>query len=129
MLCGCTIFGPKWPTSHMKLFFFFFFSRKPVKSCFFHSWLSTCHKSKSDIDVLIKYKPLKNSYSIVSSPFLQEGGLKNFQCWQKGRTCTFWIFRGEEWPKRGFFRGRAPEDFLKVIFNCWSSITSKKTTH
>ena len=32
------------------------FFRKPVnKPCFFHSCLSTCQKSKSDINLLVKY--------------------------------------------------------------------------
>ena len=35
----------------------------------------------------------------VLPPFL-EGGLKLFQCWQKGGTCTFWNFR-ENWVKIG----------------------------
>ena len=43
--------GPKWPISPNQNFF-----RKPVnKPCFFHSCLSTCQKSKSDINLLVKY--------------------------------------------------------------------------
>ena len=43
--------GPKWPISPNKNFF-----RKPVNEpCFFHSCLSTCQKSKSDINLLVKY--------------------------------------------------------------------------
>ena len=38
------------------------FSGKPVgESCFFHSCLSTCQKSKSDINLLVKYWRLKNT--------------------------------------------------------------------
>ena len=43
--------GPKWPISPNENFF-----RKPVnKPCFFHSCLSTCQKSKSGINLLVKY--------------------------------------------------------------------------
>ena len=53
----CTIFGPKWPISPSDNFF-----RKPVnESCFFHSCLSICQKSKSDINILLKYWRLKNT--------------------------------------------------------------------
>ena len=43
--------GPKWTISPNENFF-----RKHVKEpCFFHLCLSTCHKSKSDINLLVKY--------------------------------------------------------------------------
>ena len=43
--------GPKWPISPNENFF-----RKPVNEpCFFHSCLSTCQKSKSGINLLVKY--------------------------------------------------------------------------
>ena len=43
--------GPKWPISPNENFF-----RKPVNEpCFFHSCLSICQKSKSDINLLVKY--------------------------------------------------------------------------
>ena len=49
--------GPKWPISPNENFF-----RKPVNEpCFFHSCLSTCQKSKSDINLLVKYWQLKNT--------------------------------------------------------------------
>ena len=49
--------GPKWPISPNENFF-----RKPVNEhCFFHSCLSTCQKSKSDINLLLKYWRLKNT--------------------------------------------------------------------
>ena len=45
------VLAPKWPICPNDNFF-----RKPVnKPCFFHSFLSTCHKSKSDINLLLKY--------------------------------------------------------------------------
>ena len=52
---------PKWK----------FFFRKPVNEhCFFHSWLSTCKKSKSDINLLVKYWRLKNTkISLAESDF------------------------------------------------------------
>ena len=43
--------GPKWPTCQNENFF-----RKPVnRPCSFHLCLSKCQKSKSDINLLIKY--------------------------------------------------------------------------
>ena len=48
---------PKWPISPNKNFF-----RKPVNEpCFFYSCLSTCQKSKSDTNLLVKYWWLKNT--------------------------------------------------------------------
>ena len=42
---------PKWPISKNENFF-----RKPINEpCFFHSCLSTCQQSKSDINLLVKY--------------------------------------------------------------------------
>ena len=69
-LWGCTIFGtkladlPKWE-------FFFFFFRKPVnKPCSFHSCPSTRQKSKSDINLLLRYWGLKNTeISLATSHF------------------------------------------------------------
>ena len=65
-LCGCAISGPKWPICPNEDFF-----RKPVnKPCSFHSCLSTCQKSKSDINLLIKYWRLKNTeISLAKSHF------------------------------------------------------------
>ena len=49
--------GPKWPISSNENFL-----RKPVHElCFFYSWLSACQKSKSDINLLVKYWWLKNT--------------------------------------------------------------------
>ena len=47
------------------------FFRKPVKEpCFFHSCLSKCQKSKSDINLLVKYWQLKNTeISLAESHF------------------------------------------------------------
>ena len=57
-LWGCAIFGPKM--AHFPKWEFFF--RKPFNEpCFFHSCLSTCQKSKSDISLLMKYWRLKNT--------------------------------------------------------------------
>ena len=66
-LWGCTIFGPKMV--HFPKWEFFF--RKPVNEpCFFHSCLSTCQKSKSDINLLMKYWRLKNTeISLADSLF------------------------------------------------------------
>ena len=48
-----------------------FFFRKPVNEPrFFHSCLSTCQKSKSDINLLVKYWQLKNTQiSLAESHF------------------------------------------------------------
>ena len=58
--------GPKWPISPNENFF-----RKPVNEpCFFHSCLSTCQKSKPDINLLVKYWLLKNTeISLAKSHF------------------------------------------------------------
>ena len=49
--------GPKWPISSNKNFF-----KKPVNEpCFFHSCLFTCEKSRSEINLLVKYRQLKNT--------------------------------------------------------------------
>ena len=71
-LWGCTIFGPKmahFPKWYIYIYFFFF--RKLVNEpCFFHSCLSTCQKSKSDINLLVKYWRLKNTeISLAESHF------------------------------------------------------------
>ena len=45
------------PFPQMRIFF-----KKPVNEpCFFHSCLSTCQKSKSNINLLVKYWQLKNT--------------------------------------------------------------------
>ena len=58
--------GPKWPISPNKNFF-----RKPVNQpCFFYSCLSTCQKSKSEINLIVKYWWLKNTeISLAESHF------------------------------------------------------------
>ena len=49
--------GQNWPISPNEILF-----RKPVNEpCFFHSCLSICQKSKSDIHLLVKYWRLKNT--------------------------------------------------------------------
>ena len=56
-LWGWAIFGPK-----MARFPKWEFFRKPISEpCFFHSRLSTCQKSKSDINLLVIYWQLKNT--------------------------------------------------------------------
>ena len=53
---------PKRPVSSNKNFF-----RKPVhESCFFYSCLSTCQKSKSDINLLVKYWWFKNTEILLA---------------------------------------------------------------
>ena len=54
------------PFPQMRIFF-----RKPVNEpCFFHSCLSTCQKSKSDINLLVTYWRLKNTEtSLTKSHF------------------------------------------------------------
>ena len=58
--------GPKWPISPNENFF-----KKSVnKHLSFHSCLSTCQKSKSDINLLMKYWQLKNiEISLAESHF------------------------------------------------------------
>ena len=56
-LWGSPILGLKMSHSPNENFF-----RKPVNEpCFFHSCLTTCQKSKSDINLLVKYWQLKNT--------------------------------------------------------------------
>ena len=59
------------PFPQMRIFFFFFFLRKPVNEpCFFYSCLSACQKSKSDINLLVKYWRLKKTeISLAKSLF------------------------------------------------------------
>ena len=66
-------FGPKWSSGSRVMSMLNFwaqndpfpqwdFFRKPVnEACFFHSCLSTREKSKSDINLLVKYWRLKNT--------------------------------------------------------------------
>ena len=65
-LCAWQFLGPKWPISPNENFF-----RKPVNEpCSFHSCLSTCQKSKWDINLLVKYWQLKNTeISLAESHF------------------------------------------------------------
>ena len=62
----CTIFGPK--VVHLPQIIFF---RKPVSEpCFFYSCLSTCQKSRSDINLFVKYWWFKNTEnSLAESHF------------------------------------------------------------
>ena len=58
--------GPKWPISPNENFF----SKPDNKPCFFYSCLSVCQKSKSDINLLVKYWWLKNTEtSLAESHF------------------------------------------------------------
>ena len=61
-LLWCTIFGPKM--AHLPKWEFF--CRKPVKNpCSFHSCLSICQKSKSDIKLLMKYWRLNDTLIVL----------------------------------------------------------------
>ena len=75
-LWGCAIFGPKmvhllqtnlFLDPHLPISPFHWAKkifRKPVNEpCFFHSYLSICQKSKSDICLLVKYWWLKKAKS------------------------------------------------------------------
>ena len=62
----CNFWAQNGPFPQMRIFF-----RKPVNEpCFFHSCLSTCQKSKSDINLLVKYWQLKNTEISLAKPFL-----------------------------------------------------------
>ena len=65
-LCRCTILGSKM--DHLPKWEFF---RKPANKPYsFQSCLSTCQKSKSDINLLMKYRQLKNTeISLAKSHF------------------------------------------------------------
>ena len=49
-----------------------FIFRKPVNEpCFFHSCISICQKLKSDINLLVRYWQLKNTWNLIGrEPFL-----------------------------------------------------------
>ena len=77
-LWGCAIFGP-FPQTRI-----FFFFQKTWKWALFLSFLSTCQKSKSDINLLVKYWRLKNTeislaenYNLRTGFFLSVLFLKN----------------------------------------------------
>ena len=68
-LRGCAnVWVQNDPFPKMRIFF-----RKPVNEpCFFHSCLSTCQKSKSNINLLVKYWRLKSTeISLAESHFWQ----------------------------------------------------------
>ena len=58
---------------------------------------------------------------------ISAGGLKIFfNVCKKGGTCSFLIFFVGEWVKRWEWNfSGGIENFLKVIFNCWSNISHK----
>ena len=58
-LWGCTIFGPKMAHLPKREFFH-------KTHCSFHSCLSTCQKSESDINLLMKYWRLKNTEILLA---------------------------------------------------------------
>ena len=67
-LWRCTIFGPK--VVHLPQIIFFFFRKAVNEPCFFFSCLSTCQKSKWDINLLMSYWRLKNTeISLAESLF------------------------------------------------------------
>ena len=76
---------------------------------------------------LVGYIQKKKCYLLLSLVQIW----KNFNVGTMGGTCNFWIFRGSgEVSKKGevdFLRegeeGGGPEDFLRIICNCWSNIT------
>ena len=70
--------GPKWPIFPNETFF-----RKPVNEpCSCHSCLSTSQKSKSDINLLVKYWWLKNTETSLVDSFLAIIWEPNFsQAW------------------------------------------------
>ena len=47
------------------------------------------HKIMSELTPLIINQSTQYNNDTVSLPTFLQGGLKNFQCWQKGGTCTF----------------------------------------
>ena len=71
-LWGCTIFRPKmayyWPFGLFQMRIFF--RKRVYEPCFFHLCLSISQKSKSDINLLVKYWKLKNTeISLAESHF------------------------------------------------------------
>ena len=64
---GCTVMRMRnfWaqngPFPRMTIFFFFFPRKAVNEPCFFHSCPSTCQRSMSDFNLLLKYWRLKNT--------------------------------------------------------------------
>ena len=58
-LWGCAIFGPKMAHLPKREFFH-------TTHCSFHSCLSTCQKSESDINLLMKYWRLENTEILLA---------------------------------------------------------------
>ena len=57
----CNVWAQNGPFPWMRIFF-----RKSLNEpCFFHSYWSTCQKSKSDIYLLVKYWQLKNTKTLA----------------------------------------------------------------
>ena len=65
----CNFCAPNGPFPQMRIFF-----RKPVhQPCFFYSCLSTCQKSKSDINLLVKAKFQKKLMSQFRENLRKDG--------------------------------------------------------
>ena len=70
LLRMCHFWAQNSPFPQMSFFFFFFFKKPANEPFFFHSYLSTCQKPNSDINLLVKYSRLKNTeISLAESHF------------------------------------------------------------
>ena len=115
------ILDPKWPICPNENFF-----RKPVNEpCSFHSCLSTCQKSKWDINLLVKYRRLKNTEISLADSFLRMlMNHNNFHLTQiRGKTNDV-IFLNS--PKTLLLDHFGP--FL-VIFTQWVFFSKKSDCH
>ena len=89
--------GLKWPIPPNENLF-----RKPANEpCFFHSCLSTCQKSKSDINLLVKYWRLKNTeISLAKSHFGCNLGTRFFPSLYFSQKTQKPCFLGHFWPSK-----------------------------
>ena len=84
------------------------FFRKPFhETCFFHSCLFTCQKSKSDINLLLKYWRLKNT-EISMEPFLAITWEPDFS-----QACSF---RRMSMNHKNFHFTQIPDKTNDIIF-------------
>ena len=119
--------GLKCPISPNENFF-----RKPVKEpCFFHSCLSTCQKSKSDISLLMKLEPdfsqacsfCRMLMNHKNFHFTQISDKTNYVIFLKSPKTMFWTIFDHFWsflPNRNFSKksGSVTHNYIEPLTQC-----------